>query len=252
MNILDIIILIILAAFIYIGFKKGFIAELIQTIALFAAFMSAAPLGRWLSNILVKSFKINPDLLFFATSIASFLVILSIIVIAGKLFASVPVPGAVLSVSNKVGGAAFGMIKGFFVVALLILVLRITPFSSFVTENIDVAPGKDKEVYNAQMLQAALSKIKNDTIFLASDSAAKNIFQQDLSSNDSTSNIDSTSLTKQETPAKTKAKLGYLAYKLSTTMDPALESYKQYIFSRLDKALEAVTQSPAAPIKQTN
>jgi len=251
MNILDIVILIILLAFIYIGFKKGFMAELIQTIALFAAFMSAAPLGRWLSNILAKSFKINQDLLFFATAIASFLVVLSVIVIAGKLFSAVPAPGAVLSAGNKVSGAAFGLIKGFFVTALFVLVLRITPFSGFITDNIEIQPGKEKDTYNLAMLQEALNKVKNDTIFLSADSAAKNIATDSFNPADSTiMAIDSTALSGKPVTAKTKAKLGYLAYKLSTTMDPALDSYKQYLFSKLDKALETVSPLPVAPADQ--
>lgn len=250
MNILDIVILIILLAFIYIGFKKGFMAELIQTIALFAAFMSAAPLGRWLSNILAKSFKINQDLLFFATAIASFLVVLSIIVIAGKLFSAVPAPGAVLSAGNKVSGAAFGLIKGFFVTALFVLVLRITPFSGFITDNIVIQPGKEKNTYNLAMLQEALNKVKNDTIFLSADSAAKNITADSFNPGDSTMAIDSTALSGKPVTAKTKAKLGYLAYKLSTTMDPALDSYKQYLFSKLDKALETVSPLPVTPADQ--
>lgn len=243
MNILDILIIILLAAFVYNGFRKGFMSELIQSLALVFAFLTAAPIGKWLSTILADNYHINQDMLFFASTVSAFIIVLSAIAIVGNLFLSVPAPGAVLSITNKVSGAAFGVIKGFFVVTLAVFIIRITPFSSFVTDNVDYTLHAEKDIYDLNMLKSTIDSLKDQTVYLSSDSANKEVFQKIILDTDSFPSVDSTSLLKQPVKAKSKAKLGYLAYKLSTTMDPALDGYKKYLFSKIDKALEAVTQS---------
>lgn len=249
MNILDFLIIIMLAAFIYIGFKKGLVSELIQTIALVSAFLVAAPIGKWLSSILADNYHINKDMLFFASTIAAFIAVLSSIAIIGNLLSSIPPPGAVLSITNKISGAVFGVVKGFLVITLVVFIIRITPFSAFITDNIDYTPRVEKDIYDLDMLKNAVSSVKEKVIYLSTDSINKDIIQKALTDSVIIQTVDSTSLLKQPAEAKNKAKLGYLAYKLSTTMDPALESYKKYLFIKIDKALEAVTQPDNQQLK---
>ena len=252
MNILDIIIVIMLISFVYVGYKKGMISELIQITALGTAFLAAAPVGKWIGSLLSANYQINKDLIFFASSLTAYVLIFCIIMITGNIFAPSPVPGTILSAGNKISGGLLGAVKGFLAVTLLILLVRLTPFSSFITENVEYQPHMERDVYDQNVLKNAIAAVKDGAVYLSADSADKTIFKDALQDSLFDPPLDSSVVAAAAVKPKAKAKLGTLAYKLSTTMDPALDSYKKYLFEKVDRMLESaeVTLPAAANVKK--
>ena len=87
MNLLDLAILALMLVFLIRGFKRGLINEIFQILGLAAAFLFTSPVTKIVSQF-VKDYNkdIDPDIIFFGSGIVSFIVIILIFLVIGKVF----------------------------------------------------------------------------------------------------------------------------------------------------------------------
>ncbi len=125
MNWLDILIIISLVGFTGAAYSAGLIREIVTLIAVIAGIVIAGTLYDDLAgDVLVF---INNDS---AAEAVSFLVLFGAVYIFGQIAAYMLKTGAsllMLGLWDKLGGAAFGLIKGLFIVQVLLLVFAAYP-----------------------------------------------------------------------------------------------------------------------------
>jgi membrane protein required for colicin V production len=123
MNFLDIIILIPLAYAAWQGFKKGFIIEVFTLLALFVGLYAgihfSEMVSSWLSSVFNWKSKYLPPIAFTLT----FLAVGAMVYFAGKALEKV-VKFALLSPFNKLGGVIFALLKGSYIVSVVLLLLN--------------------------------------------------------------------------------------------------------------------------------
>ena len=125
MNWLDILIIIALIGFTSAAYRSGLIREIVTLVAVVAGIVIAGTLYDDLaSDVLVF---IDNDA---AAEAVSFLVLFGAVYIFGQIAAYMLKTGAsllMLGLADKFGGAVFGLIKGIFIVQVLLLVFAAYP-----------------------------------------------------------------------------------------------------------------------------
>ncbi|MDQ7798903.1 MAG: CvpA family protein [Candidatus Edwardsbacteria bacterium] len=127
MNWIDIIILILLALAVGIGFKKGLVQEIVGIIALVIAFflalkmhlIAAAMLTRMISGL---PKHIAPMVGFVAVFLIVFLAITIVGWILSKIIKATP-----LDLADKIGGMVIGLVKGALIISVILLLLALAP-----------------------------------------------------------------------------------------------------------------------------
>ena len=125
MNWLDILIIVALVGFVSAAYSAGLIREIVTLVAVIAGIVIAGALYENLaSDILV--FIDNDS----AAEAVAFLVLFGAVYIFGQIAAYMLKTGAsllMLGLWDKLGGAVFGLIKGLFIVQVLLLVFAAYP-----------------------------------------------------------------------------------------------------------------------------
>ncbi len=123
MNFLDVIIGVPLAYSAWIGFKKGFIIEVFTLLALFVGLYAGIHFSELISEKLKKSFEIESRFLPTISFTLIFLGIGAMVYFAGKALEKV-IKLALLSPLNKIGGVLFALLKGSYIVSIVLILLN--------------------------------------------------------------------------------------------------------------------------------
>ena len=124
MNLLDEVLLIIIAASSIYGLFKGLIKEVISILAVIIGLMGGSRLYERLSPVL-RDFGLNEQV----SNILSFIVLFVVIFIAVTLVGRVIhrfVKAIFLGWLNRMGGMGFGLLRGIIISSIIIIVLTIT------------------------------------------------------------------------------------------------------------------------------
>lgn len=230
MNFLDILILIFLVFFLYRGYKRGIVSEAFQIAGLVTAFYLSSPVSDIISKMIIANYEIDEKIVFFVSGILAFIVIILVFLIIGKIVTKA-LKIVMLSLPNKIFGAIFGVIKGFFIVTLVILVLRFTPFENFVYDNIEYDSNIDNAVNKIEKVITEEKEIPSkDDSKVSVDKTKENAEDvsetvEDISSIEFTSN---------------KSTLGYLAFKLSTLLDPIATNIKAFFVQKVEENVDLI------------
>lgn len=242
MNFLDILILVFLVFFLIRGYKKGIISEAFQIGGLVAAFYFSSPVSAVISKIIIANYEIDGKIVNLASGILAFIIILLIFVIIGKIVTKAS--GIVmLSIPNKFFGAIFGVIKGFFIVTLIILVLRFTPFSNFVYDNIEYNNEIDNTVNKIEKVLTEGTDVTTSKKEVSETlTEATNIDSTTILTTPDSLSIDSIIVDNNMIKKLTsnKSTLGYLAFKLSTLLDPIAKNIKIFFAEQVNENLDLI------------
>lgn len=121
MNVLDIIILIILAWGAFRGFTQGFILQVVTFIALIIGIWASIRFSDSMADLLTKSFDITGKYL----PVLSFIMIFVLVVVIAHLIGMLLTrffEMATLGWLNRLGGIAFGILKYAFIISVLLTV----------------------------------------------------------------------------------------------------------------------------------
>ncbi len=134
MNILDIIIGIILLLFAFAGLRKGLIIEAFYLasiiIGIYGAMFFSDAMSEWLSEII----SIEPEYLALIAFIITFIIFMIIIRFLGRIISGL-IEAIHLGIIDKIGGFAFGIIKGALLLSILIMVLNIFNIGDVIDRN---------------------------------------------------------------------------------------------------------------------
>lgn len=125
-NLVDLIILIIVLFNLFLGFKRGLIAELLTLIGLISAIFIAIFWYQNLSIFLLRQFKWNETL----SSILSFIIIFIVIILCFRILETILsriTTFLLLNWINNLGGALFGFIRGAIIVSILLFLINFIP-----------------------------------------------------------------------------------------------------------------------------
>lgn len=122
-NLLDLIILIPLLLFAFNGYKKGIIIEITTLAALLLGIYAALFFSDYTANLLTGSFNISKEYLNIIAFVATFIGVLVLVMILGRLLEKV-VNLLMLGIVNKLAGAAFGILKGALLLSILIFLIN--------------------------------------------------------------------------------------------------------------------------------
>lgn len=122
MNYLDIIIAILLILFAIGGYRNGIIREAFSLVAfaigIYGAIKLSDIVGKWLGNII----NVSPDWMSVISFIIVFIALAFVITWLGSMVANL-IESLNLGFVDKIGGAVFGVAKGFLLVGVCILLL---------------------------------------------------------------------------------------------------------------------------------
>ncbi|MEW6686277.1 MAG: CvpA family protein [Candidatus Edwardsbacteria bacterium] len=126
MNWFDVLILIILGVFIFWGFHKGFLGEIVALAGLILALFFAAQLMDQAARLLLKWMKISPELALAGGFLLVFLLTFILVNLFGLLLRHL-VKTSPLAFFDRLGGVVFGLIKGTMFLSVLLLLLLAVP-----------------------------------------------------------------------------------------------------------------------------
>jgi len=127
MNTIDIILGIFIFFTFLIGLKKGFIASIINLIALIISLILISQLGPVIKIFLIKVFSLREII----AIILSYVIIFTLIIIIARitiLILQKVITFLNLSFINRFLGAIFGLINGVMILIILLLICDISPF----------------------------------------------------------------------------------------------------------------------------
>jgi membrane protein required for colicin V production len=146
MNIVDIIVIVIFASSIVIGFGRGFVKEVISFLSLIAAVVIATLFSNQVATSMTNSPTVrhligrSSDAMgvstaepasYIAVGLSFFLILIGVLIIGaiiGAILNSIFQFG-VLGAGNRIFGAVFGLVRGFIIAIILVFVLQLTPLS---------------------------------------------------------------------------------------------------------------------------
>ncbi|MDY0382384.1 MAG: CvpA family protein [Atribacterota bacterium] len=125
-NWVDLIILVIVLFNVFLGFKRGVIAELLTLIGLISAIFVSIFWYHDLSVFLIKQFKWNEAL----SNIISFIIIFLLVIFCFRILETLLnriVDMLFLSWINNLGGVLFGFLRGAIIASLLLFLVNFIP-----------------------------------------------------------------------------------------------------------------------------
>ncbi len=123
MNGLDIVLLVILAVFILLGFRKGLLKEIVGFIGLVVAFWTAMRFTKAAAGLFPKiSIPAREALTFLVILVGVFL----LFHLAGFLLRKL-IKASHLAILDRLGGVALGLLKGGLLLSICLLVLTLAP-----------------------------------------------------------------------------------------------------------------------------
>lgn len=123
MNFLDIIFSVFFVWFAYNGYKKGLIIEITSLAALILGIYISINFSFYASNFLTDNFKINPKYLSIISFIITFIVVVFLVYMVGKILEKF-IDIILLGFLNKLAGSVFGIIKAAFILSVLIFIIN--------------------------------------------------------------------------------------------------------------------------------
>lgn len=133
MNYIDIIIIVVLAAFGLGGFRKGLITEAATLLGLGIGLYGAFQFSDYTAGQLTKWFEINEKYMNVIAFIVTFLVVAIAVNLLGRL-----VKGLVQSINlgfiDRLGGFLFGLAKGVLICSLLVMLLNALELKNIIKE----------------------------------------------------------------------------------------------------------------------
>tara|TARA_B100000795_G_scaffold112494_1_gene83354 strand:- start:77529 stop:78077 length:549 start_codon:yes stop_codon:yes gene_type:complete len=120
MNTIDIILGIILIYAFYTGLKKGLFATLASLIGLIAGVYGAIHFSHFASNFLSNTLEWNSDAINLAAFGVTFLIILIVVTLAGKILTKIA-DFAALGLINKLLGGLFNCLKIAFIISVIFM-----------------------------------------------------------------------------------------------------------------------------------
>jgi len=134
---IDIVVLVLLALAVFLGFRKGLVQEVVGLAALAAAFVAAVLFHKtaaaWLRGLIPA---VPQNMAPTAAFIACFLAVFLAITIAGWLLSKI-IKATPLDLADKLGGMAVGLIKGALVLSIILLLLAMIPLPKEVADRMD-------------------------------------------------------------------------------------------------------------------
>lgn len=131
---IDIVLLIIILWFVYKGFKNGFVVELTTFLALILAIWGALKYGKLTGELLQEHLGLQGDYLPFLSFVVTFLVILVLVSIVGKLITRA-LHIAQLGILNRILGLFFALLKIGIILSLVVNGLdRINRSRAFISQ----------------------------------------------------------------------------------------------------------------------
>ncbi|MCX6277818.1 MAG: CvpA family protein [Bacteroidetes bacterium] len=122
MNFLDYILIIILALFAILGFRKGIIVSVVTVAALIIGIYAAVHFSNYIDATLMENLKPSRKWLPFISFSITFIIVLVVVLLAGKLVEKlVDITG--LGFVNRLFGAIFGIIKGVILASVLFFIV---------------------------------------------------------------------------------------------------------------------------------
>lgn len=276
MNILDIVLIIILLLFTYWGYRKGFVKSIFNIAAIVLAFMFTSKLAAMLYGMVADNPTFNsipPNLMSILVSIVSFIIIYLIVRIIGSVL-SKALNMVLLGLPDRILGGFFGIIKGIFIISIIIFIIRLTPLATSLGEVIDTGndflrpdlnyesysiteANKDKISYTAnnqwsseERKQAADNisdalvsggKKIDEAIEGVEDKATKLAEDAQETVSDIANKADETlkDLSKISDEGlqieEGKSVIGTLCYNLSKFLDPVGEDIKDFVYDKFDE-----------------
>ncbi|MBC8384910.1 MAG: CvpA family protein [Candidatus Cloacimonetes bacterium] len=134
MNIADIILGIFLLIFIIHGFVKGLIASLLHLVGLILAVVLIANTGTIVKESMMVKFGLSETLAVIFAYVLIFILIMLIFRIAIIIFHKV-VNFLNLTALNRILGAVFGLLNGVLIIAILLVILDLSPLGKIINEN---------------------------------------------------------------------------------------------------------------------
>lgn len=119
MNYLDIIIIIPVILFAFLGFRKGLIIELATLLALVCGIFAGIYLSDFVSNIMKNAFGMNERYVQVVSFALIFIAVLILVYLLAKIIEKA-VKMAALGIVNKLLGSVFSICKILFILSLLI------------------------------------------------------------------------------------------------------------------------------------
>ena len=129
MNVLDIILGVFLLILMFNGFRKGFIKNVIGLLGLVVIVFFIAKTGHLVKALLITKFEIGEIL----ATILSYILIALIITIVAKIVIKILhmiIDFLRISWLNKLLGTLFGLFNGALIIAIIILLLNLSPLES--------------------------------------------------------------------------------------------------------------------------
>lgn len=124
MNYLDIIILVLLVVFGFLGWRKGIIIEAATLLGLGLGLYGAFRFSDFTAEHLVQWIEVNPKYLNILSFIVTFVVVAVLVNLLGRLVASL-IKSLHLGFIDKIGGFVLGLAKGVLLCSLLIMLLNV-------------------------------------------------------------------------------------------------------------------------------
>lgn len=229
MNFLDIIIIGILIYALYDGFHKGLISEIFKIVAFIIAFTFSGKLGIFIATKTISywenSFSVSLGKAI--SAIIAFLIIFIIVSMVGKII-NKSANDTLLSMPNKIFGAIFGTVKGFFIVALIFALIRIVPIGDdFLRSNISKVDNVDENIAKTELVVSGIKRAMQSPdslkIIASITDSLTNITKDSV-------NTDTTQIAKPSMGNDNGSRIGYVAYKVSRLLDPVVLNTKKAIF----------------------
>jgi len=123
MNIIDIIFIIPLAWFTYVGFKKGLIIELFSLVALILGIYAALHFSFYAENFLIANLNINDQYIPIASFIVTFIIVVLLVFVLGKIIEKF-INVLALGFLNKLAGSAFGLLKSALIISVVLILIN--------------------------------------------------------------------------------------------------------------------------------
>ena len=126
MNAIDWIIVIVLALFAFQGMRKGLLRELAGLVGILVAFVLSVRLLDDVSVLISYYLGISPRIAVFVSGILIFAGVMVLFILLAKVLRKV-LDWAHLGWMDRVGGGAFGLLKGAVLVSILALLVSLLP-----------------------------------------------------------------------------------------------------------------------------
>lgn len=133
MNYLDLIVILVLLVFGYLGLTKGLIIEATTLLGYFVGLYGAFHFSDFTADQLIQYVEIEPKYLNAISFAVTFVVLVILVNILGRLVSRL-LKTLHLGLFDKIGGFAFGLVKGILLCSLALMMLNALPNEQIVKD----------------------------------------------------------------------------------------------------------------------